>query len=398
MSAAATRSARYADARAVAAALQPSYPVYCVAPERLRQSARQFLRSFPGRVLYAVKCNPHPQVLKTLYAAGVVHFDTASLPEIAQVRELFRDAEAYFMHPVKSRATVRAAYEVYGVRDFVVDHPAELAKVIDATGGEGVGVVVRIKTPPANALYDLASKFGAPADLAADLLREVHELGMRGGLAFHVGSQCHSPQAYEGALDLVGEVVEAAGVPLRVLDVGGGFPARYPGRQVPPLAEYFQAIRRKVRGLGLRNDCVLMCEPGRALVADGCSLLVQVLLRKDHQLYINDGVYGSLSEMVIAKLQLPVRLIRLEGEASSSLEEFRLFGPTCDSLDVLPFGFWLPDDVREGDWLEIGQIGAYSNAAASHFNGFHADTFVEVEHGFDDAPAMVAPSAGSSAA
>lgn len=381
------RSKRYDDAAQVAASLTPSYPVYCLAPATLAASARRFLDLFPGRVLYAVKCNPHPRVLRALYDAGVMHFDTASLPEIAQVREQFRDAEAYFMHPVKSRAVIRTAFDVYEVRDFVVDHPAELAKVMDATGGEGVSIIVRVKTPESKALYDLASKFGASPELAADLLREVRKQGLRAGLAFHVGSQCHAPDAYEGALSIVGEVMEKAGVNLRYLDVGGGFPAAYPGEQVPPLDEYVASIQSGLSSLHLRNDCVLMCEPGRALVADGCSLLVQVLLCKESEIYINDGVYGSLSETVAAGIRLPVRLIRPSGNASSHFADFKVYGPTCDSLDVLPHPFNLPTDVREGDWLEIGQVGAYSNAVATNFNGFRPDTFVEVANGFPGVPA-----------
>ena len=372
----------YVDARAVAEALRPSYPVYCLCPRLLEAAARRFLEVFPGRVLYAVKCNPHARVLRALYDAGIVHFDTASLPEIAQVREQLRDAEAYFMHPVKSRAVIRTAYEVYGVQEFVVDHPAELEKVLDATGGEGVSVVVRVKTPESKALYNLAAKFGASPDLAAELLREVRKLGLRGGLAFHVGSQCLSPEAFDVALDIVGEVVEKAGVRLRCLDVGGGFPVAYPGVEVLPLETYVDHIKAGVKRLELRNDCVLMCEPGRAVVASGCSLLVQVLLRKEDELYINDGVYGSLSEMVVAGIRLPVRLIRLREEAAPVSRDFRVYGPTCDSLDVLPHPFSLPDDVREGDWLEIGLTGAYSNANATRFNGFQPDTFVEVENGF----------------
>lgn len=382
----------YKNAREVARALRPSYPVYCLAPTLLTAAAKRFLDVFPGRVLYAVKCNPHARVLRALYDAGIVHFDTASLPEIAQVREQFRDGEAYFMHPVKSRAVIRTAYEVYGVQEFVVDHPAELEKVVDATGGEGVSVVVRVKTPESKALYNLASKFGAEPDMAADLLREVRKLGLRGGLSFHVGSQCQSPEAFDVALGIAGEVVEQSGVNLRCLDVGGGFPIHYPGEQVPPLEEYVDTIKTGVGRLGLRNDCVLMCEPGRALVAAGCSLLVQVQLRKENEIYINDGIYGSLSEMLAAKIRLPVRLIRLQGEVSSGQRDFRVYGPTCDSLDVLPHAFRLPDDLREDDWLEIGLVGAYSNAVATQFNGFHPDTFVEVENGFigdADLPAVV---------
>ena len=372
----------YADARAVAEALTPSYPVYCLAPRVLECSARRFLEDFPGRVLYAVKCNPHPRVLKALYDAGIHHFDTASLPEIAQVREAFRDASAYFMHPVKSRAVISMAYRAYGVKCFVVDHPAELAKVLDATGGEGVTIVVRLKTPEAEALYNLSEKFGAQPELAAELLRQVQDEGLRPGLSFHVGSQCLTPGAYGEALGITGEVIEKSGVEPHMLDVGGGFPIAYPGQKAPPIDDYVAAIKKGIETLALRNDCVLMCEPGRAIVANGCSLLVQVLLRKEDEIYINDGIYGSLSEMVVAKMRLPVRLIRLDGDPSDEMKDYTVYGPTCDSVDVLPSTFRLPVDVREDDWIEIGQIGAYSNAVATRFNGFFADTFVEVENGF----------------
>ncbi len=298
------------------------------------------------------------------------------------MREAFRNASAYFMHPVKSRAVIAMAYRAYGVKCFVVDHPAELAKVLDATGGEGVAIVVRLKTPEVEALYNLSAKFGAEPALAAELLRQVQDEGLRPGLSFHVGSQCLSPDAYAQALAITGEVIKKAGVEPHILDVGGGFPIAYPGQKAPPIEDYVQAIKKGIEGLGLRNDCVLMCEPGRAIVANGCSLLVQVLLRKEDEIYINDGIYGSLSEMVVARMRLPVRLIRLGGEPSAEMREFTVYGPTCDSVDVLPSTFRLPADVREDDWIEIGQIGAYSNAVATRFNGFFADTFVEVENGF----------------
>jgi len=378
---------RFDDVDAMVAALRPSYPVYCLRPEELAKNAQRFLEGFPGRVLYAVKCNPHPRVLQILYDAGVRHFDTASLPEIAQVRELFRDAGAYFMHPVKARAVIRTAYEVYGVRHFVVDHPSELAKVYDETGGEEIAVLVRLATPHAGAAYDLSTKFGASPALAVDLLKEARRDGYQTGLAFHVGSQCLTPKAYRTALHLVGEVVEAAKADIHFLDVGGGFPAAYEGVNAPALDAYMAEIRAGVAALSLRRDCVLMCEPGRALVASGCSLVVQVQLRKDDQIYINDGIYGSLSELVTARIRLPVRLIRLDGPVSDKMREFTVNGPTCDSLDVLPLPFRLPEDVREGDWIELGQIGAYSNAVRTHFNGLYPDTFVEI------APAKAQPRA-----
>jgi len=371
-------TARFLSVEAMITALEPSYPVYCLRPATLAATARDFLARFPGRVLYAVKCNPHPLVLRTLHDAGVRHFDTASLPEIAQVRELFRDAGAYFMHPVKSRATIQSAYTVYGVRDFVIDHPAELAKLVEETGGEEVSAVVRLATPHAGALYDLSTKFGATPALAADLLRAARAEGMRAGLAFHIGSQCLAPTAFRTALEIVGEVIEAAKVDLATLDVGGGFAVSYVGVEAPPLAAYMAEIAAGLAALRLRNDCVVMCEPGRALVASGCSLVVQVQLRKNEQIYINDGIYGSLSEMATARLRYPVRLIRPGEPVAEGTREFTVNGPTCDSFDVLPSPFPLPEDVREGDWIEIDMIGAYSNAGRTRFNGFFPDTFVEI--------------------
>lgn len=370
---------KYPDARAVAEALRPSYPVYCLDLAGLSAHARGFVAAFPGRVLYAVKCNPYRRILETLYDAGVRHFDTASLPEIAQVRESHRDAEAYFMNPAKARAVIRTAYEVYGVRHFVVDHRSELEKTLAATGGEGIAVHVRLKTTETNVLFDLAAKFGAPFDEAVELLTAVHDEGLRCGLAFHVGSQCQTIDAYRNALELCTQVIEASGVNIGYLDVGGGFPAYYPGHDIEPLQSYFTTITDAVKDMPLRNDAVLMCEPGRALVADYCSLLTQVLLRKEDAIYINDGIYGSLSELVVTRIDLPMRVIRLDGPVADQSKPFDVYGPTCDSMDILPNRFELPVDIREGDWIEIGQLGAYSNSAATRFNGFSAETFVEVD-------------------
>jgi ornithine decarboxylase len=363
------------------AELQPGYPVYCLRPKTIRAAARRFVERFAGRVLYAVKCNPHPLVLQALHDGGIRHFDTASLPEIARIREQFSDAIPYFMHPVKARAAIHAAFRVYQVNTFVVDHVDELGKVIDEAGSDGVSVVVRVATPEVKGtLYHLAEKFGAPPRQAAELLRAAAAEGCRTGLSFHVGSQCTRPDAYGTALDIVGEVLEAAGTVLQMLDVGGGFPADYPGSDAPPIEDFLAAIESGIGRLGLRKDCVLMCEQGRALVADGCALVVQVLLRKHDRLYINDGIYGSLSEVRTAGIRMPMRLHHPGGEGvAKATRRFVLNGPTCDSLDVLPLEFELPEDVREGDWIEVSQCGAYSNALASPFNGFLPETFVTID-------------------
>ena len=369
----------FQDVASVVMALEPSYPVFCLRPEVLEESARRFMSLFPGTVLYALKCNPHPMVLDIFYRAGIRHFDTASLPEIAQIRETFPNAHAYFMHPVKGRAVIKNAYAVYGIRHFVVDHMSELDKVLDETGGENVVIIVRLHTPPVQAaLYHLAAKFGAPKDEAAELLRAADRRGCGTGLAFHVGSQCADPTVYRQALALVGEIIEQAGVDPVCLDVGGGFPVAYANAEVPPLEDYMDEIRAGLKALALKPTVEIFAEPGRALVADGCSLIVQVQLRKGEGLYINDGIYGSLSEMAQVDLRMPARVIRLNGEASGETRAFTLNGPTCDSLDVLPATFDLAEDVREGDWIEIDQVGAYSFALATRFNGFYPETFVEV--------------------
>ena len=370
---------RYENAQAMVAALKPSYPVYCVRAGEVKAAARRFLDAFPGRVLYAVKCNPHPLILKALYEEGIRHFDTASLAEVAQVRELFRDAECYFMHPVKARSAIKTADEVYAVEHFVVDHMDELYKVLDSAGGEGLAILVRVATPSAGAAYDLSAKFGARPAEAVELLTAIRSEGCQAGISFHVGSQCLLPRAYRTALGIVGEVIDAAKVDIHYLDVGGGFPSTYLGSVAPPLDEFISEIEDGLRDLRLRRDCVLMCEPGRALVATGMSLVTQVQLRKGDSLYINDGVYGSLSETVTARLRFPARRIRLTEADSEEAADFTIYGPTCDNTDMLPLPVRLPADMREGDWIEFGHIGAYSNALSSRFNGFYPDTYVQVD-------------------
>ncbi len=360
--------------------LKPGYPVYCLRPAELKRQAHYFLDSFPGRVMYAVKCNPHLVVLQALYDAGIRHFDTASLAEIALVREHFPQADCYFMHPVKPRAAIMTAHQVYGVDHFVIDHVNELNKIVDITGGgDGKVVLVRIVTPVHDAQYQLSDKFGIAAADAPALLQKVHDAHFQTGVAFHVGSQCRSPQAFVDGIETALGVIETANVPVHYLDVGGGFPAIYEDDRPPELSVYFDAIKQAYDQSRLRRDCVLMCEPGRGLVASGCTLLTQIQLRKDNKLYINDGVYQSLSETLMGKMKLPARLINPARTPATEFQDFTILGPTCDNLDILPAPFYLPVDADEGDWIEIGQTGAYSNSAATRFNGFFPETFVSVE-------------------
>ena len=371
---------KFATVEDVVEELKPGYPVYCLRPAELQRQAKYFLDTFPGRVMYAVKCNPHLSVLQALYDAGIRHFDTASLAEIALVREHFPQADCYFMHPVKARAAIMTSRKVYNVDHYVLDHEAELDKLVDVTGGgDGKVVLVRIVTPVHDAQYQLSDKFGIAAEEAPALLQKVHKAHFQTGVAFHVGSQCRTPQAFVDGVNTALDVIEAADVPVHYLDVGGGFPALYQDDRPPDLSEYFEAIYQAFDQSRLRRDCVLMCEPGRALVASGCTLLTQIQLRKGNKLYINDGIYQSLSETLLGKMKLPARLVNPARSFARETQDFTIYGPTCDNLDILPEPFHLPVDAEEGDWIEIGQTGAYSNSAATRFNGFYPEAFVSVD-------------------
>jgi ornithine decarboxylase len=335
--------------------------------------------AFPGDVLYAVKCNPEPAVLRAVHAGGVRHLDCASANEVALVRTVFPDAHIAFMHPVKGRAAIREAWTRHGVRDFVLDSADELAKILAETGKhDGLGLIVRLALPKGNATLDLSGKFGAEPAAAAALLRAARPHAARLGLSFHVGSQCLDPLAWRQAIALAGEVIRAACVAVDVLDVGGGFPVAYPDIEPPPLGAFLAEIEAAVERLAL-PELRLWAEPGRALVAGGGSVVVQVQLRKGDALYVNDGIYGSLSDAGGLGFRFPARLIRPEGAVPSpALRGYALFGPTCDSADHMRGPFLLPEDVREGDWIELGQLGAYGACLRTAFNGFDRARLVEV--------------------
>ncbi|MGE5516988.1 MAG: type III PLP-dependent enzyme [Bacteroidota bacterium] len=374
----------------VVLAERPSVPVHCLRPGVAREAARSFVARFPGQVLYAVKCNPEPPLLRALWAGGVRHFDCASAGEVRLVRQLLPDARIHFMHPVKSRAAIREAWEWHGVRDFVIDSAAELAKVLEETSGAtgDLGLVVRLALPKGGAIYDLSGKFGAEPAEAVRLLKLARTVATRVGLCFHVGSQCLDPIAWERALERVGQVIAQSGVELDMLDVGGGFPVSYPDVTPPPLEDFIAAIERGVARLRLPAFTELWCEPGRALVAPAASVVVRIEARRDNALYINDGIYGSLSDAGVPGFRFPCRLIRAGGPApSDELVPFFFFGPTCDSADRMKGPFQLPTDAREGDWIEIGQLGAYGACLRTAFNGFDQAVMVEVR----DRPLLETP-------
>src|SRR5271168_5480880 len=209
---------------AVVARTRPSDPLLCLRPAAIGGAAQRFVHLFPGDVLYAVKCNPEPRVLRALWAGGIRHFDCASIAEVGLVRKLLPAAEIHFMHPVKARPAIREAFHRYGVTDFALDSVDELAKIMQETVPVGLvgdpptlGLFVRLALPKGGAVYDLSGKFGAPLEEAVELLCAARPHAARLGVSFHVGSQCLEPGAYTRAIALAGEAVARCGVTVDIL-------------------------------------------------------------------------------------------------------------------------------------------------------------------------------------
>ncbi len=349
--------------------LQPEQSVFTYRPHALKRAVDVFLSGFRGKVMFAVKTNPDEHVLKDLWAAGVRRFDAASLHEVAMVRGLFPEAEIFFMHTIKSRMAIREAYFTYGVRHFSLDCEEELAKILAETqNATDLGLHVRIAIPNTYAELALTGKFGATLDMAPKLLVATRSVAAHAGVCFHVGSQCMHPDAYKLAIKLAKQVVKQSGVRIDSFDVGGGFPSIYPGMTPPDMSQYFNAIHDATRDIIRQHGCELMAEPGRALVAESGAAIVRVEARKGDFLYLNDGTYGSLFDAGVPKFIFPARLLGRTGAEEE--KGFSFYGPTCDTLDFMPGPFFLPADIREGDYLEIGQLGAYGRTMATRFNGF----------------------------
>jgi len=352
-------------------ASQPVNPVLCHRPHAAARSARWFLENFPGDVLYAVKANPAPLILDTLYNAGIRHFDIASVNELKLVHH-YVGARLYCMNTVKHPEHIRQMYFDYGVRDFSLDCIKELDKILASTGqATDLRLHVRITVDNTTSYLPLDKKFGAHPDEAEQLLLTARTVAEELGVSFHVGSQAMNPMAYASAINRANRLVRKTGVMLDSLDIGGGFPAAYPGLGPMPLAEYMQVINAAFNETLTGETCRLKCEPGRALVAESASMLVNVLLRKGNWLYLNDGAYGSLFDAAHVDFPYPVRVMRDGQLVTDDYDtEYRFYGPTCDSIDAITRPYLLPASMRTGDYIEIGQLGAYGDAMRTNFNGF----------------------------
>ena len=365
----------YPDAKAVVRDLAPDEPVILNRPHAARRAARFFIEKFPGKVLYAVKANPAPDLIQVLWEAGVTHYDVASIAEVRLVREVLPDAELCFMHPIKTRKAIAEAYFQHGVRTFSLDTHDELAKIVDAcrdpeTGepAQDLRLCVRLRVSSEYAQLSLAAKFGCDLTEAPALLQEARQHCDWLGVCFHVGSQAMTPFAFVQAMDRTRAAIAEASVVIDMIDVGGGFPSIYPDMEPPPLEDYFAIIAKHFEELPIAYNAELWCEPGRALCAEYSSMIVQVIKRRDSELYINDGAYGALYDAAHVDWRFPV--CALEDDLRDPEIDFAFYGPTCDDADYMAGPFPLPSDIQAGDYIEVGMLGAYGAAMKTGFNGF----------------------------
>lgn len=350
---------------------QPENPVLFFSPSALQAAARRFIDGFPGMVTYAVKSNPGEEVIENLAAAGVRGYDCASAFEIDLIRRLAPDAAIHYNNPVRARSEILHAVEK-GVKSYSVDSKSELAKLIELVPARDTEISVRFKLPVAGAAYNFGAKFGATAELATELLRTVADAGFIPSITFHPGTQCTDPAAWETYIRTAADIARDAGVTIARLNVGGGFPSHRLTGVIPQLEATFALIDRVATEAFGPARPMLVCEPGRALCGDAFTLAARVkALRDDTHVFLNDGVYGSLTELPLIGVIDRVQVMSPEGQLRTGAALPRIvFGPTCDSVDRLPGEVPLPSDIAEGDYVIVQGMGAYSTVTNTRFNGF----------------------------
>ncbi len=376
---------KFKDVNELVNKLKPDYPVYCIRPESIKISTEFFRKNFPGKVLYAVKTNPNEKILKSIIANKINDFDVASINEIKLIKKLKQDAKLYFMHTVKSRENIAEAYFKLGVKDFALDTKEELLKILESTNhAKDLNLYVRIAISNEHAEIDLSRKFGALPSEALGLVRLCKENSKKLGISFHVGSQCMHKISFSKGINEVANIIKKTKIIPDVINVGGGFPSVYPDLNPEPLNNYLEEIKKALFKLKLPIMPKIMCEPGRAIVAESGSTIVKVILRKKQKLYINDGTYGTLFDAGVPNFVFPSKMISSGRIQSKKLTAYSFFGPTCDSLDYMNGPFLLPNNIKEGDYIELGQLGAYGLTFRTKFNGIYSNHIYEL----NDKPIM----------
>jgi ornithine decarboxylase len=335
--------------------------------ERIKDNYRRLQASLNAEIFYAVKANPLPKILKTLVSLDS-GFDVASVNEMKACLAVgAKPVKLLYANPVKPAESIRFAYE-HKIRTFTYDSIYEVKKM--AENAPGSEVILRLAVKDVGSVCKFSAKFGAAEKYSIELLEAARDAGLKPiGLSFHVGSQCTRIENFISALDMCASIAKKAekkGIHLSVLDIGGGIPIRYTS-EVYSLEELSKTIHTKIQNTVLSGMRIIM-EPGRPMVANAMTLIAKVIgvnrRRGKECIYIDDGCYNSLSEKVFGHCEYEV-ITDKEGEKEQQV----VFGPTCDSVDVVTRKAMLPR-MEEGDIVKIPNTGAYSNAAATHFNGF----------------------------
>ena len=355
---------------------RPATPCLVLDLDVVAENYRKLRAAVPqAGIYYAIKANPAPEILKLLTGLGSF-FDTASVNEIDMVLASGAAADRIsYGNTIKKKADIAAAH-ARGVKLFAFDSAGELDKLAQAA--PGARVFCRILTSGVGADWPLSRKFGCEVEMARDLLIEAAKRGVTPhGVSFHVGSQMKDPDAWDAAIAQAAWIFrecEQAGVPLTMLNLGGGFPTRY-RRDIPGMVSYGQAIDASLQKHFGNRVPELIVEPGRQMVGDAGVIQTEIVLiarkgRNDARrwVYLDIGKFGGLAETMDEAIQYPISSPR-----KGKVERVILAGPTCDSADVLyeDADYRLPLDLEIGDKLEIRATGAYTTTYASvAFNGF----------------------------
>ena len=353
-------------------------PIFVIDHEKIRRNYLEFKKHLPMiQVYYAVKANSNPEIVETLFDMGA-SFDVASMPEFMIVYEFIRDMpdkerqdwiwdKIIYANTIKPIETLEDLDQYKPLVTF--DNHEEIKKI--QQHAPHAGVVLRIRVPNTGSVVELSSKFGADPGEAVDLITEAFDRGLVvEGLSFHVGSQCTNFENYVKALqlaaDIINETETRTGNKIRILDIGGGFPVKY-----HPEVKSFTVLAKKLDAEIKRlfpPDMQILAEPGRFLVANACTVVAKVVGKafRDGKpcYYINDGVYHTYSGQVFDHVTYPVLAFK-EGETKISA----VFGPTCDAFDTITLSAELPE-LDIGDLVYSENIGAYSHASSTYFNGF----------------------------
>ena len=352
-------------------------PVVAIDHDVIRANYAEFKKHLPKvQAYYAVKANAEPAIVRTLYNIGA-SFDVASLPEFMLVYENIKRLPAktqqdfiwdkiIYANPTKPKETLRALNKYKPLVTY--DNVTELKKIREFA--PEAGVVLRLRVPNTGSMVELSSKFGCDPGEAVDLIEAAFNLGLVvEGLSFHVGSQCTNFENFVQALEISSAVMREAktrGYSLKILDIGGGFPAPY-NKHVKPFSVLAKKINTEITRL-FPEDIEILAEPGRFLVATAATSIARIIGKavRDGKTcyYIDDSVYHTFSGIIFDHCQYHLKALK-----RGKTEICAVFGQTCDALDTISLSENLPELEIE-DLVYSENIGAYSNASSTWFNGF----------------------------